>query len=233
MRTDSDGLGNIQEMFQRLGGYSWFTSSDLASGFFLLPIAEEDRHKTAFREDAFRPPWEYVRCGFGLKILPSAFASMVADVLGDLRWHGVENYLDGILIYSADFDSHLSLVTTILARLQARGLFVNFAKSKWCCASLEFVGMVVDRQGVRPAKSKLAAMAELTPHTTIEESRAFLGMTGYLRQYVEHYSVLAASLTDILRNPAFAAKRSLRSLLPWTASHHQAFLSLKSALISS
>ena len=52
--------------------------------------------------------------------------------------------------------------------------------------------MVVDRQGVRPAESKLAAVAELSPPTTVEELRAFLGMSGYLRQYVERYSILAA-----------------------------------------
>ena len=77
MRTDSDDLGNIQEMFQRLGANSWFTSIDLASGFFQLPIVEEDHHKTAF-QDAFGQLWEYVRCGFGLKILPPAFARTVA-----------------------------------------------------------------------------------------------------------------------------------------------------------
>ena len=124
MRTDSGGLGNIQEMFQRLNGNAWFTSIDLASGFFQLPIVETDRHKTAFR-DAFGQLWEYVRCGFGLKILPPAFASMVADLLGDLKGKGVENYLDDILIYSAGFDSHLALVAAVLARLQAGGLSVT------------------------------------------------------------------------------------------------------------
>ena len=50
--------------------------------------------------------------------------------------------------------------------------------------------MVVDRQGVRPAEYKLAA--GLTPPTTVEKLRPFLGMTGYLRQYVERYMILAA-----------------------------------------
>ena len=52
MRTESVGLGNIQEMFQRLDGDSSFTSIDLASRLFPLPIVGKDRHKTAFR-DAF------------------------------------------------------------------------------------------------------------------------------------------------------------------------------------
>ena len=64
-------------------GRSSFTYIDLASGFFQLPIVEADRHKTAFR-DVFGQLWEYVRCDFALKILPPAFASMVADLLGDL-----------------------------------------------------------------------------------------------------------------------------------------------------
>ena len=78
MKTDSGGLGDIQGIFERLAG-SWFISIVLASGFFQLPIAEPDRHKPAFRA-SFGQLWEYERCGFGLKIRPPAFASLVADV---------------------------------------------------------------------------------------------------------------------------------------------------------
>ena len=66
----------------------------------------------------------------------------------------------------------------------------------------------------------------------MKEVRGFLEMTGYLRKYVERYSILAAPLTDILRNTAFASKRSRRSHIPWTEQHQHAFLPFKSALIS-
>ena len=92
--------------------------------------------------------------------------------------------------------------------------------------------MVVDRQGVRPEDSKIAAVAERSPPTTVEELRAFLGMTGYLRKFVRGYSGLAAPLTDILRNKAFASKRSRRSLIPWLEHHQNTFLALDSALTS-
>ena len=76
-------------------------------------------------------------------------------------------------------------------------------------------------------------VAELTPPAMVEELRAFLGMTEYLRQYVERYIILAAPLTDILSNPAFASQRARLSLLQWTTERHQhAFLPLKSALTS-
>ena len=60
IKSDSGGLGDVQGIFQRLAGSTWFTSVDLASGFFQLPIAEPDRHKTAFR-DAFGQLWDYDR----------------------------------------------------------------------------------------------------------------------------------------------------------------------------
>ena len=101
-----------------MSGNSWFTFIDLASGFFQLPIAEADRHKTTFR-DAFGQLWEYVRCCFGLKILPPAFAIMVAELLGDLKGNGVENCPGDILMYIADSDHHLALVTAVQSRLQA------------------------------------------------------------------------------------------------------------------
>ena len=52
---------------------------------------------------------------------------MVADLLGDMKDKGVENYHDDIPICSANFDSHLAIVAAFLSGLQARGLSVNVA----------------------------------------------------------------------------------------------------------
>lgn len=93
----------------------------------------------------------------------------------------MENYLDKFVIYSDDFDRHFALVKAILTSLQGAGVSVNFAKTRWCCESLEFVGIIVDQQGVRPAEAKIATVAELSPTVTVEALRAFLDMTGYLR----------------------------------------------------
>ena len=47
---DSGSLGDMQGMFSKLKGKRYFTQIDLASGFHQLPIAEKDKHKTAFRD---------------------------------------------------------------------------------------------------------------------------------------------------------------------------------------
>ena len=68
--------------------------------------------------------------------------------------------------------------------------------------------------------------------TNIEELRAFLGLTGYLRQFVENYSIIAAPLTNILRNKEFATKRARKLPIPWTLEQEGAFASLKKSLAS-
>ena len=90
--------------------------------------------------------------------------------------------------------------------------------------------MVIDRQGVRSAEDKIVAVAQLAPPVTVEEFRAFLGMTGYLRQFVPRYSIVAAPLTDILRNKTFASNLGRRFRNPWSEQQQHAFLILKSAL---
>lgn len=74
--------------------------------------------------------------------------------------------------------------------------------------------MVIDRHGIRPAESKMSAVSQLTPPKTVEDLRKFIGMTGYLRNFVEKYSILAAPLTDILRNMQFASKRARKTKIP-------------------
>ena len=52
-------------------------------------------------------------CGFGLKMLPILFANMVQVPLGDLKGNEVDNHLDDIIMYDADFDHHVALVSAL------------------------------------------------------------------------------------------------------------------------
>ena len=91
--------------------------------------------------------------------------------------------------------------------------------------------MVVDINGIRPAPSEMEAVAKMPRPTNIEELRAFLGLTGCLRQFVKNHSIVASSLTNILRNKDFATKRA-RLPIPWTVEQEGASSSLKKSLAS-
>ena len=92
--------------------------------------------------------------------------------------------------------------------------------------------MTVDTNGIRPAPSKMEAVAKMPRPTNIEELGAFLGLTGYLGQFVGNYSIIASPLTNIFRNKDFATKRARELPIPWTVEQEGAFSSLKKSLAS-
>lgn len=72
--------------------------------------------------------------------------------------NGVEICLDKVSIDTKDFDEQLTLFDHDMHRLQSARVSVNFRKPRWCCSSLEYGGMIVDRLGVRPAEFKVQAV---------------------------------------------------------------------------
>ena len=205
-------------------GATCFTSIDLASGFTQLEIAEEDKHKTAFR-DAHGELWEFYRCGFGLKTLLSGIAANVGEALGPLKGKSVQNWLDDIT-HTKHVEGHVGLVEKVLARLQRFGLSVNLAKSIWCAPQQAFVGMVVSRLGVQPSQAKIEAVAKRSRANTVEEVRSRLGMGSYLRKFVPRYSSIAAPISDLLGDKRFASKRARKLTMPWGVDEDKALKAL-------
>lgn len=120
----------MQNIFNGLKICVYFTTIDLASGFFQIETAEEGRHKMGF-SDATGKIREFVRCGFGLKDLPATFYAVVTGTLGSLR-QGVKNWLDDIIIGSRMFLEHLATLQDALGRLLEEGVAVNLQKSTFC-----------------------------------------------------------------------------------------------------
>ena len=92
--------------------------------------------------------------------------------------------------------------------------------------------MIIDSTVIRPAPSKLEAIEKMPPPSNVEELRAFLGMTGSLRQFIQNYSITAAPLTDLLRNKEFASKKARKFSIAWGDKEAEAFRRLKQTLTS-
>ena len=145
---------------------------------------------------------QYVRCGFGLTVA-SAFTNYVGGRLLPVKDKGTNNWLDNIAIPSKTFEHQWGLLREMLECLRQERLTVNLQKSHFCLSFMEFVGMIVDRLGTRPAPSKIDATTQLSRPNTVEEVRVLLGMTGYLRRFVPQYSTVVAPISDLLRDPRF------------------------------
>ena len=81
---DAQPLARIDDLLDSLRGARWFSTLDLKSGYWQVPIKEQDRQKTAFRTSGGQL-FEFNKVPFGLtNILPIDGPSTSRSHLGDL-----------------------------------------------------------------------------------------------------------------------------------------------------
>jgi hypothetical protein len=141
-------LPRIDDVIERLNGSQIFSKLDLRSGYFQVPLAPDERSKTAFTTpDGL---WEFTRLPQGLKNSPSVFQRLMNQTLGSLRWDICLAYLDDIIVYSPSFDQHLLDVHRVCQVLHASNFKLNYNKCAFFQHEISFLGHKINVDGCSP-----------------------------------------------------------------------------------
>ena len=100
-KPDTYPLPRVEDIIEKVKGCKYFTQLDLASGYWAIPLREEDREKTAF--SAPNGKYECKRMPFGLINAGATFQRNMDKVKKELKKRGVNNlepYQDNIFLYS-------------------------------------------------------------------------------------------------------------------------------------
>ena len=125
-KKDAFPLPRILESIDAPIGATFFTTLDLASGYYQVRVEESDREKTAYISPFGL--YEFIRMPFGLCGAPATFQRLMQRCLGDLTFQMVLVYLDDILIYSHSFDQHLQHLDLVFNRLRSHNLKLKPSK---------------------------------------------------------------------------------------------------------
>ena len=113
---DAFPLPRIEECLDMLQGVRFYSTLDLASGYWQLELEPEDRHKTAFTT---KPGlFEHVKMGFGLCNAPVTFQRAMNLVLSGLTWKSVISYLDDIIVLGNNYNQSLTHLEQVFQRLR-------------------------------------------------------------------------------------------------------------------
>jgi hypothetical protein len=194
---DSYPLPNIQDILDKLGRARYFSALDCASGYLQVPIAEEDRHKTAF--STADGHFEYARMPFGLKSAPSTFQRMMNTILSELIGNRCLVYVDDILVMSETLKGHNSRLRSIFQKLREFNIRIEPDKCEFLKEELSYLGHVVTAEGVKPDSGKVKAVANFPTPRTQKDLKSFLGLAGYYRRFIANFSAIARPLTNLLK----------------------------------
>jgi hypothetical protein len=218
---DSYPLPNVQDCLDAFKGSSYFAILDLRSSFYQVPLAEEDRDKTAFitRRGQFR----FRSLPMGLSNAPSCFQRLMDLVMRGLSWKSVLVYIDDIVVYGKSFEELKERLREVFSRLKIANLKLKPSKVRLFQREIPFLGHKISHEGVAMDVDKVSEILTWPVPRDVHQTRQFLGLAGYFRRFIKNYSVIAGPLHELTKK---------NEVFVWNSCRQVAFDSLKQHLTS-
>ncbi|KAK1421343.1 hypothetical protein QVD17_23595 [Tagetes erecta] len=214
-------LPRIDDLFDQLQGSSYFSKIDLRSGYHQVKVRKEDVPKTAFRTRYGH--YEFLVMPFGLTNAPAVFMDLMNRVCKPYLDKFVIVFIDDILIYSRTMEEHSEHLRKVLELLRGERLYAKFSKCEFWLREVQFLGHIVNEQGIQVDPSKVEAVMKWETPRTATEIRRFLGLAGYYRRFIKDFSKIAKSLTKLTQK---------KVAFKWEPEQEEAFRTLKERLSS-
>ena len=198
---DAHPLPHQADCLAALGGNAFFSTMDLTSGFYNIPMCEEDKKYTAFTTPAGL--YEYNRMPQGLCNSPASFMRMMLNIFGSLNFTSLLCYLDDLLVFAPTEKDALCRLRVVFQKLRDNNLKLSPKKCHLLQESVKFLGHVIDQSGVAVDPAKVDVISNMPREALMEEDgctpsvkklKSFLGMVFFYQSFIPACSAIAKPL---------------------------------------
>ena len=197
-KQDMYPIPRISDLLDQLGESRFFSTLDLASGFWQIKVHPDSQEKTAFvaPQDLF----EFKVMPFGLS---AVFQRLMQQVLMGLNPpqgpYFVSVYIDDVLVFSKTFKEHLQHLRQVIDRLEKAGLKLKPSKCHFARKEVEYLGHVITSQGVKTNPKLVEAVRDFQAPRDVKGLRRLIGMSSYYRKFIPNFAKVAKTLHRLTR----------------------------------
>jgi transposase InsO family protein len=210
--TQIPTMADIVSKFQ---GAERFTKLDLKEAYHQFVLDEQSRNITTF----YGPDglYRYKRLNYGTKsaqdILQLEMHKMLSGIPSQV------NIADDILI-GGSVEEHDAALQKVLSALTSNGITVNPDKCVFDVEEVRFVGLVFNKQGIKPDPKNVKNLQDASQPTSKVELRSFLGMAGFSERFIPNFASIVHPLRQQLKENIWA----------WDEKCQEAFTKLQASL---
>ena len=224
---DSHPLPHICETLESLAGAAHYSTFDMNSGFWQVPMDEESKQYTAFTLGSMGL-YECESMPFGLCNTPPTFQRLMRKCLGELNLTYCLIYLDDVIVFSDMPEEHLWRMHVVFNCLREHGLKLKPSKCEVFKSEINYLAHHVSQKGVLPSKKNLESIAQCPTPDTYTKVKSFVGLAGHYRCFIKGFAKIAAPLYDLISGDNKDKKSEHVDLSPKA---HEAFDRLKAACL--
>ncbi len=215
----------ISEIMNRLGDSKskYYAKLDATKGYYQCPLDPASAMFTAFITAFGIFVWS--RVPMGISTAASHFHQQLAEVvLAGLLYFICELYMDDILVHGDSEKEFVERLETVFQRLRQFNITLNPVKCVLGIHQVEFLGHVVDENGITMSSEKIERLVNFPKPMTGRKLRSFLGLANYFRDHIRGLSMLMAPLNRALDH------KKRESVISWTLEMDMAFEQIKTAI---
>ena len=188
---DSHPLPHICETLDSLAGAAHYSTFDMNSGFWQVPMDEESKQCTAFTLGSMGL-YECESMPFGLCNAPPTFQRLMQNYLGELNLTYCLIYLDDVIVFSDMPEEHLQRMHVVFDCLREHSLKLKLSKCEVFKSEINYLAHHVSQKGVLPSKKNLESLAQCPPPDTYTKVKSFMGLVGHYRYFIKGFAKIAA-----------------------------------------
>ena len=188
-------MSTVDSSLAMLGKGVVFSKIDANCGFWQIPLTEDSSKLTTFLTHCGR--YRYLRLPQGLCSSPEIFVCEMNRIQDGVE--GVVIHMDDLLVYGEMLEQHDERLQIVLDKLMSAGMTLNKAKCKFGVPTVEFLGHIIDKDGIH-AGPRLQGIMDFPRPKDVTAIRSFLGMANQYAKFSDKLAETSAALRGLMKH---------------------------------
>ena len=183
---DAYPLPNIDEQIGEIAKSSVFSTLDLKSAYYQIPLHHADRPYTAFEADG--KLYHYTRLPFGVTNGVSYFQRFIDSLIERFSLKRTYAYVDNITVCGTSISDHDANLKALLEAAKKEGLTFNPEKCLYNRSEICLLGYKVSHLQIQPDPERLRPLLKMSLPKSKPGLQRVLGMFSYYAKWVPDFS---------------------------------------------